>query len=113
MWLIDRAYRYSGEIDVIGQQIACDDGRIAPLPFEGVAEAAAKRGERLLARIAAHRSAAGMIELPEIVDPMAMIGMIVGPDDRLDIFYAGVDQLLSQVRRGIDENSAGAIFDED
>ena len=37
------------------------------------------------ARIAGDRAAAGMIELPQIVDAVAMIGMVVGPDHRVDV----------------------------
>ena len=45
-----------------------------------------------------------MVELPQIVDAVAMVGMVVGPDHRLDVADLGVEQLLAQVRAGVDQD---------
>src|SRR3712207_4646421 len=54
-----------------------------------------------------------MVELPEIVDAMAVIGMIVSPDDGADVAQASVQQLFAEVRAGVDEDTGVALADED
>ena len=46
----------------------------------------------------------------QIVDAMGLIGMLVGEKHRVDVIDIGVDQLLAQIRRGIDHDPRGAAF---
>jgi hypothetical protein len=54
-----------------------------------------------------------MEKLPKIVDSMAMIGMIMSPDDRVDIADPGVQELLSKIGPGVDEDPHAFMLDED
>ena len=42
----------------------------------------------------------------EIVDPVGLIGMLMGQEHRIDVIDIGVDQLLAQIGRGVDQRSA-------
>src|SRR3954468_13123875 len=89
------------------------DRRIAVLAGKGVGEAQLQAVERLTARIARHRAAAGVVELPQIVDAVAMIGMVVGPDHCLDVVDVGIEQLLAKVRAGVDQDPHPLPRDQD
>ena len=54
-----------------------------------------------------------MVELPQIVDAVAMIGMVVGPDHRVDVGDVGVEQLVAQVGPGVDEDPRLLRVDQD
>lgn len=41
---------------------------------------------------------------------MAMIGVIVRPDHRINLVYAVVKKLIAQIRGGIDQNPGGWTF---
>jgi hypothetical protein len=51
-------------------------------------------------------------DLTEVVDTVAVIGMIVGPDDGIDRTDPGRQQLLAHVGAGIDQNSGIAMLDQ-
>ena len=98
---------------MIGQEMAVDHGGIAALPFERIGEARSQRRERLRAGKAGHRRAARWKRLPQIVDAVAMIGMVVGPDHRVDVADAGIEQLLAQVGAGVDQDPRPVMLDQD
>ena len=45
----------------------------------------------------------------EVVDAMGLIGMLMGQEYRVDVLDIGVDQLLAQIRRGIDDDARRAL----
>src|SRR4051794_13237628 len=45
----------------------------------------------------------------QIVDAMGLVGMLMGQEYRIDVIDIGVDQLLAQVRRGVDYDPRGAV----
>ena len=42
-----------------------------------------------------------------------MIGVVVGVDDGVELADAGGEELLAQVRRGVDEDTAAVVLDQD
>jgi hypothetical protein len=51
--------------------------------------------------------------LPQIVDPVTMVGMIVRDDNAIDGAHIGQQQLPPQVRAAIDEQLLPIAFDQD
>ena len=54
-----------------------------------------------------------MRNLPEIVDAMAMVSMVVSDDNMIDVNDIGSQQLLAQVGATIDEHSFAVAVDHD
>ena len=52
-------------------------------------------------------------ERAKLVDPVAVIGVVVGDDDTVDVTYAGGEQLGSEVGAAVDENRFAADFGEE
>ncbi len=54
---------------------------------------------------------------PQIVDSMRVIRMFMRENHRIEVLHARIDQLLAQIRRGIDQNagiaSRSGFLDED
>src|SRR3546814_11775583 len=78
--------------------------RIAVLAFKGIGEPLCQRRQGRLARIDTYRTSAHMKKLPQVVDAVTMIGMVMGVDDCVDPPDVGCKQLLQPVRAGIDED---------
>jgi len=56
---------------------------------------------------------AGLLEhRPQIIDTVAMIGMIMSPDHCINMINAIVEKLVAQVGRGIDQYPGGRAFHE-
>ena len=97
MWLIN-----DGDIDIADRQLIrkrCrrDSWRISAVALERVGETLGQRIQDSGSRIGRHRPAACLIKLPKIIETVAMIGMIVRPDDSVDVGNIGVQQLLTQI----------------
>jgi hypothetical protein len=54
-----------------------------------------------------------MEEMPQIVDPVTMVGMIVGPDDCVQAHCPGIEQLLAQVWARVDKDPCLSMLDQD
>src|SRR3546814_5534151 len=115
----DRAVRLIGYSDLeiadsgtVRQLCARDRRRIAAPPLERIGEPLFERRQRIGARQPAHRPADRVIHLPQIVDPVAMIGVIVRPDHRVERRHIGREQLFAQVGAGIDEHARTLMLDE-
>src|SRR5205085_5349771 len=63
--------------------------------------------------VAGHGALAGAIELSQVVNSVAVIGVVVGPDYRFDFADVGVEELLPEVGPGVDENAGFAPGYED
>ena len=46
----------------------------------------------------------------QIVDPVGLVGMLMGQEHRVDVVDVGVDQLLAQIGRGIDHDPRDAVI---
>lgn len=53
------------------------------------------------------------IERPQIVDAVAVIGMFMGPDHRRWTAAAFGQQLFTQIRRAVDQDTGAFVLDED
>src|SRR3546814_5100899 len=95
--------------EFVGQQVSLDRRRIAVLAFKGIGEPLCQRRQGRLARIDIYRTSAHMKKLPQVVDAVTMIGMVMRVDDCVDPPDVGCKQLLPQVGAGIeaDPGSAG------
>ena len=49
----------------------------------------------------------------KLVEAVAMVGMIVGPDHRVQTVEAGVQRLLAKIRAGVDEDVGAFVADQD
>ena len=101
---IDFAMRLIGASDVyvtnpqpVGQDAPLYRGMIALTSFERVGKAFTEQFERLAAGIAGHGTTPVMIELPHIIYAMAMVGVIMGPEDGIDVNDIGGEQLRAHV----------------
>ena len=88
----------AGNVDIadpqsIGQIMRDDDRGIAPPPRKGIGEAGLEQAHRLGTGVAGDRAAAMMEQLAHIVDSMAVIGMVMRPQDRIDVDHVGRQQL--------------------
>ncbi|MGY3233407.1 hypothetical protein ACVMAJ_000297 [Bradyrhizobium sp. USDA 4448] len=45
----------------------------------------------------------------QIVHAMGLVRMLMGQEHRVDVVDIGIDELLAQIRRGIDHNARGAV----
>ena len=52
------------------------------------------------------------VEGPQIVDAVGVVGMRMGHQDAVEPLDAGLDQLLAQVGRGVDEDRGRAAAAE-
>src|SRR3546814_6377343 len=80
--------------EFVGQQVSLDRRRIAVLAFKGIGEPLCQRRQGRLARIDVYRTSAHMKKLPQVVDAVTMIGMVMGVDDCVDPPDVGCKQLL-------------------
>ena len=113
MGLVDAVDVDVADPQPVGQDLRRDRGMIAMPPLERVGEALLQQRQRLRPRIAGDRRAAMMIKLAHIVQPMAVIGMVMRPHDRIDMDDVGAQQLRPHVGRRIDQDARGRAFDQD
>ena len=78
-----------------------------------IAETLARAATSLFSSIAGDRSAASVSQRTQVVDPVAMVGMIVGPEHGIEATDPVRQQLAATVGRGIDQNSAALIVFQD
>src|SRR4051812_1221642 len=88
---IDGADSHVANREHVVQQGDRGGRRIATATVENVAEAPVERFTAALACIARHRLTPQVKDLPQIVDAMNMIGMLMRQDSRIDIADAGFE----------------------
>src|SRR3546814_4374732 len=67
--------------EFVGQQVSLDRRRIAVLAFKGIGEPLCQRRQGRLARIDIYRTSAHMKKLPQVVDAVTMIGMVMRSEE--------------------------------
>jgi hypothetical protein len=60
-----------------------------------------------------HGTAEDLGHDPELVDAVAMIGMVVGDDHLVDLTNSGRQQLLPEIRAAINQQPFALTFDQD
>jgi len=78
--------------------IELNQGRLAMLPGKGIAEPAAQYSHNFAVSKARDRSAAAIAQDTQIIDPVAVIGVFVGPEHRINPADFVVQQLHPQIR---------------
>jgi hypothetical protein len=53
-----------------------------------------------------------MKDLPQIIDAMGMIGMVMGQQHGIEPADAGGQQLFAQIRAGIDQDGVASVLDQ-
>src|SRR5262245_9761474 len=93
------------------QPVLADDRRIlaAGRRGEAIAEAGVHDLRDALVEPNRHALAAVDEQAAQIVDAVGMVGMFVGEEHGVEPIDAGVEQLLAQVRRGIDQHAGDAV----
>ncbi len=51
--------------------------------------------------------------LPQVVDPVTMVGMVMGDDDPANVDDVGGKQLLAKVGPAVDEKPLARAFEQD
>ena len=72
--------------------------------FEDIAEAPFQRDRRRLVHQGVEARPARDHERANIIDAMGVVGMRMREDDGVEPAHLGVEELLAQIRRGVDEN---------
>src|SRR4051812_49934938 len=84
--------------------------------LEAIAEAQVERLRGALVEIDRHALAAVNEQAAQIVDTVAVVGMLMGIEHGVDPIDVSVEQLLAEIRRRVDQDasdaSAGAALDQ-
>src|SRR3546814_13795961 len=78
-----------------------------------IAEPTAQMRQRFAPGISRYGLAPVMEYLTNVIDPMTMIRVIMGPQNGIYIDDIRCQYLLTQVRRSVDQNACGGAFDDD
>ena len=83
------------------------DAGIAPLPLEDIAEPAAHGGEGGPVHVAGDARPLPDEEGPDVVDPVGLVGVVVGQQEGVEAPGAGLGGLPAQVGRGVHQDGRG------
>jgi hypothetical protein len=97
----------------IGQHLPGNNCGIIAVPRKGIAEAALQAGQRRGPRIARNRLAPLMKKSAQIIDAMAMVGMIVRSDNGIERPNITGETLATQIGRSVDQYREAPGFDYD
>ena len=78
------------------------DWWIAEIAFENIAKTACQSRIGRFIHVAVDRTLTGEREGTHIIQSVCLVGMIVGPQNSIDVRHRGSDHLLTKIRRGID-----------
>ena len=81
------------------------------MTLENIGETFFETGKSKRPRIASDWFTALLKYRPQIVYTMAMIGVIVGPNYRINRICSVIQQLIPQIRRCINQYPGGRAFD--
>ena len=85
------------------------DRRISVLSGKDVTEPLSQPPYGFLHAEARQRTAAAISQRAQVIDSMAVIGMVVRPENGVDPVYPAAQELVAQVRRRVDEQSRAII----
>ena len=81
--------------------------------FKQIFESVLKMFQRIRARVQRNDASSKLRYLPQIVDPMAMVGMVMSNDHTIDVSRPGCEQLLAKIRTAIHQQRLAAALDQD
>ena len=76
---------------------------------EAIAEAQLEHPPGRLVAVDVDAPPLGEEQAAQVVDAVGVVGMLMGIEHAVDPVDAGVEELLAQVRRGVDEDAGGAL----
>ena len=88
---------------MIHKRYGIEDWRIKRRAFERIAKSTDKPIEGFASRMEGDRPTHVLRDLPQIVDSVTMIGMVVGNDDGCEVRGFGIEQLLAKIGPAIDQ----------
>ena len=93
-----------------GQAVLAHDRRIfaAGRRVETIAEAGVHRLRRIVVEIDVDRAALLDVERAQIVDAVGVVGVLVGVEHGIEPIDLGIQKLLAQVGRGVDQDPGDA-----
>ena len=109
-------HEFSGVVDAIGQAsmgVQVGDRGLRQDGLEDVVERAADCGQRLSRAEDGNRAFLPEVERPHIVKAHDVVGVLVRKQDGIKAIDLGAQGLRTEVRRGVYENVASAVTDED
>ena len=80
--------------------------------LEHVAEAGLQIGEGHRVGVGRDAVAGAPVQRPQIVDAVGVVGVDVGEQHGVDRLDLGIQKLLAQIRRGVDQNPPAGLLDE-
>ena len=80
---------------------------------EDIAEPLSQTLEHVCTGIERHRVPDRLLDRAKLIDPVAVIGMVVGDDHAIQSGDVGLKQLLADVRAAIDEKPLSVAFNQD
>src|SRR5690606_187386 len=95
------------------ESLEMNDRRIAVTPREDIAEPLAQAARGFGRGEAGQRRVAREAHRPQVVDAVTMVGVVVRPEHRVDLVDAIVEELLTQVGRGIDKQPLARVAFDD
>src|SRR4249919_3357486 len=113
VWLVDEAQLGISPNQFVTEPVRSYRRLIKRASFKHIAESCGEPGERLRSRVKRYRLAAVCGDLPQIVDAVAMVGMVVRHQHTIERPYACRQQLLPEVRPAIDQQPQARAFKQD
>lgn len=93
------------------EQASLADRWIIFMPDKCIGESASETFERVRACIGWDRLSCLMKDLPQVINTMTMVGVVVRPYDMINTIYAALQKLVPQIGRCIDQYAVIFAFD--
>ena len=113
MGLVDEAQCGIADDQCLAKRMRIKHGRIKWRTFKGISEPPGKAGERFRASVERYRGANMLRHLAQIIDPVAMIGMVVGDNHTGQIGGFRGEQLLTHVGTAINQQMLARAVEQD
>jgi hypothetical protein len=111
--LIDEAERRSTKHHLILDFPSFDNRWIEACLNESIDKTTGKLIQHIRSAVDRHGSLESLCNWSQIVDPMYVIGMVMGDDYSIHSANAGGKKLLAEVRPAIDQQALAAAFHQD
>ena len=110
-WSTKRMLRIA-QRQLLARRHRFDHGRVEARAGERIAEALLQALDDVGAGVQRDRRLAALGDRAKLVDAVAMVGMVVGDDQRVDVADVGVEQLLAKVGPAVDQQALAGAFDQ-
>ena len=112
MWLINIAHGNISDFHCAFERVSLANRGIMVMALEGIGKAPLQALERKWTGVTGDRLSGSLKNRPQIINSVTMIGMIMGPDHRVDPVYPVVQKLVAQIGGCIDQYPGGGTFNQ-